>query len=1031
MIPLTKPCRSLAVFALSVMLPFCAAQAASVALRLGGDTSGLSDFKNNPTSFPVTKAGTVFMHFDGTPPLASDHLFDTSSAIIEIGMYTVGGAYYTGADVVSRIQSYENQGWTVNAVFLYREDWLNQTSGTLIGPYSNDWRILTPTDIANIRTALANSTLKCKNSVKLIQLLGSGSAWNENLGHAPNFPTFPPDELAYLNANFDGLGVECHVGDYDPNSFQDNAPRQGVLTAMAAIAKWTADRGKIGFVFMGGGPSTYTKLTPTQLTYEFLWTAMRNAGVDYRASNLIYLRQGARGGNMIPESAVDTLTHQQRWLINTFQAPTSLYVSEVADQTILSDTTARMIPFAIGEAELPTSALAVSATSSNQSLVSSAGLSILGRGPERLLAVTPNPSQTGTTTITLTVSDGLNVLSSSFQISVVPLSSTIASSSGQINDPATWGGSLPAPGDTGYWRSGSSSINMTGTSIDTFNGCFLEIQTGGNLAPGVTGASLTLNNLSLSGGTITLANNNAFKLDFNGQQFTLNGGNLKSGAGTTRSVKFTDGILAGSGTVNILGTDTGGSDVEFNAPVSTVGFSGVFNVTSNGILRLPPIPPENASFGINLADTGKFSNNTDVALTSLTINGQAIAAGVHTYASFTPGQQAFLVNNTGTITVIQTPTISPIADQPLALNSSTSPIPFTIGDSVADPSTLQISVISSNPGLVALSGIAIAGTGASRTVTVTPTAFQTGYSTIAITVSNGIQTASSTFTVTVDEVPFGRVAFFFNQPGNFEGWTAGTNGNLANLAVSGGALSGTIAAGDPQVSRSGLNFAGNSMPLVLVRMKSSVSGSAQLFWGNEVGGVSSTRSVRFPVAAGSTFNWYAVDLSANTNWAGHTINTLRLDPAGSSGTMAIDAILGSDGDFDKDGMQDAWEIANGLDPTLPADGLLDPDRDTISNAMEYTLGTSPAAANQPLALAPVVSGTNFAFSFVATQASGTGYTGRTRLYDVETTGTLANPASWGGLTNYTGIAGAGQTVTVTVPINPGPRFYRLKVRLQP
>jgi len=50
---------------------------------------------------------------------------------------------------------------------------------------------------------------------------------------------------------------------------------------------------------------------------------------------------------------------------------------------------------------------------------------------------------------------------------------------------------------------------------------------------------------------------------------------------------------------------------------------------------------------------------------------------------------------------------------------------------------------------------------------------------------------------------------------------------------------------------------------------------------------------------------------------------------------------GSTTDVDGDGMDDAWEVANGLDPTNGDDGSLDPDGDTWSNLTEFLNRTNP------------------------------------------------------------------------------------------
>jgi hypothetical protein len=61
--------------------------------------------------------------------------------------------------------------------------------------------------------------------------------------------------------------------------------------------------------------------------------------------------------------------------------------------------------------------------------------------------------------------------------------------------------------------------------------------------------------------------------------------------------------------------------------------------------------------------------------------------------------------------------------------------------------------------------------------------------------------------------------------------------------------------------------------------------------------------------------------------------------------VRIDSLSFSHPDADADGMDDAWELANGLDPTDPADALLDPDNDLLNNVGEYLAGTNRFVAD--------------------------------------------------------------------------------------
>lgn len=77
------------------------------------------------------------------------------------------------------------------------------------------------------------------------------------------------------------------------------------------------------------------------------------------------------------------------------------------------------------------------------------------------------------------------------------------------------------------------------------------------------------------------------------------------------------------------------------------------------------------------------------------------------------------------------------------------------------------------------------------------------------------------------------------------------------------------------------------------------------------------------------------------------------DQTNSDGDTAGDAC---DTDDDNDGMPDAFETANGLDPLNPADASGDLDRDGFTNLQEFKAGTDPndPASNAATAILPTL-----------------------------------------------------------------------------
>ncbi len=97
----------------------------------------------------------------------------------------------------------------------------------------------------------------------------------------------------------------------------------------------------------------------------------------------------------------------------------------------------------------------------------------------------------------------------------------------------------------------------------------------------------------------------------------------------------------------------------------------------------------------------------------------------------------------------QAPTINDIADLTIAQETTTGPLAFTISDVESPAENLTLSATSSNAVVVPVQNIVFGGSGANRTVTVTPASNQSGVITIVVTVSDGTKSTSDPFVVTV------------------------------------------------------------------------------------------------------------------------------------------------------------------------------------------------------------------------------------------------------------------------------------------
>src|SRR5690606_321941 len=96
-------------------------------------------------------------------------------------------------------------------------------------------------------------------------------------------------------------------------------------------------------------------------------------------------------------------------------------ISTITDKTINEDTATDTIDFTIYDEQTDANSLGLSKSSSNPTLVPDSNIVLGGSGENRTVKITPAADEYGTTTITLTVSDGTLSSQTSFDLTVIPV----------------------------------------------------------------------------------------------------------------------------------------------------------------------------------------------------------------------------------------------------------------------------------------------------------------------------------------------------------------------------------------------------------------------------------------------------------------------------------------------------------------------------------------------------------------------------------------------------------------------------------
>ncbi|MEY4387946.1 MAG: hypothetical protein RLY20_3229, partial [Verrucomicrobiota bacterium] len=262
-------------------------------------------------------------------------------------------------------------------------------------------------------------------------------------------------------------------------------------------------------------------------------------------------------------------------------------ISPIPNQTWNKNVAIGPLAFTVSDPETAANSLTLLAASSNTNLIPVGNIVFGGSGSNRTVTLTPTVNAGGTSTITLTVSDGLLTANTVFNVTVIaPSAIAKADNSIVLNSGSSWvGGTVPNTNTYAAWNSIVTSANTVALGADaSWSGLSISnpagpvtITAGSTLTLGASGIDMSAanQNLTVSSGLALGAANHELWNVTSGRTLALNTGTFTRNSGATLNLPGAGAVTSsmpglandasgpGSGIIGAWATTGTGSSTAF------------------------------------------------------------------------------------------------------------------------------------------------------------------------------------------------------------------------------------------------------------------------------------------------------------------------------------------------------------------------------------------------------------------------------------------------------------------------------------